>query len=254
MSKTNTGLVEYAKAQLGLPYWYGTFGQVSTKSLLDAKTKQYPSHYTTTRMAKYNSQLGKRVHDCVGLVKGYLWSETPTSAPKYNSAQDVSANGMLSVCRERGSIGTMPEIPGVLVFLPGHVGVYIGGGYVIEARGFAYGVVKTKLVERPWQSWGKCPYLTYSGVGGVSVKSSSSAAKTSNCPYSAPILTIRLGSRGNAVKWAQWQLNRHGANLVVDGTFGELTRMAVLRFQSQNRLVRDGLVGKSTRAALKSTT
>lgn len=24
----------------------------------------------------------KRVHDCVGLIKGYMWSETPTSAPE----------------------------------------------------------------------------------------------------------------------------------------------------------------------------
>ena len=27
MSKTNTGLVAYAKAQLGKPYWWETFGQ-----------------------------------------------------------------------------------------------------------------------------------------------------------------------------------------------------------------------------------
>lgn len=161
MTKTNTGLVEYAKAQLGKPYWYGTFGNMATQSLLTAKTKQYPAHYGSERMSKYKSQLGERVHDCVGLIKGYLWSNTPTSTPQYKSSQDVSANGMIGKCKEWGYIDTIPEIAGLLVWMQGHIGVYIGNGYVIEARGFNYGVVKTKLSARGWKKWGKCPYITY---------------------------------------------------------------------------------------------
>ena len=158
MGKTNTGLVEYAKAQLGKPYWYGTFGNISTAALYKSKKAQYPQQY---QWSCPSNQLNKRVHDCVGLIKGYLWSETATSVPKYNAKQDVSANGMLSVCKEKGSISTMPDIPGVLVFLPGHVGVYIGNGYVVEAKGHAYGVVKTALKGRGWKNWGKCPWITY---------------------------------------------------------------------------------------------
>ncbi len=161
MAKTNMGLVAYAKAQLGKPYWYGTFGNTATESLLSSKKGQYPSHYTSSRMAKYRSQLGKRVHDCVGLIKGYLWSETATASPKYNTAQDVSANGMLKKCTKKGKISTLPEVPGILVFMDGHVGIYIGGGKVIEARGFAYGVVETNLAGRGWTDWGYCPWITY---------------------------------------------------------------------------------------------
>ena len=129
-AKTNYGLVEYAKAQLGLPYWYGTFGQIGTEALYTSKKKQWPKFYKWegTAYNNFSSQYGKRVHDCVGLIKGYLWSETPTSTPKYNSAQDVSANMMRANCRERGAISTMPDTPGVLVFMSGHVGVYIGNG------------------------------------------------------------------------------------------------------------------------------
>lgn len=159
--KTHTGLVEYAKAQLGRPYWYGTFGNKATQDLLERKTAQYPQHYQHARMETYESQLGFRVHDCVGLIKGYLWSDDVNAVPKYNSQQDVSANGMLKKCARRGRISTMPEIPGILVFMPGHVGIYCGDGKVIEARGFHYGVVETKLSERAWENWGKCPWITY---------------------------------------------------------------------------------------------
>lgn len=163
--KTAKGLVEYSKAQLGLPYWYGTFGLKATAGLYAAKKKQYPQYYKWegTPYDNFPSQYGKRVHDCVGLIKGYLWSDSPTSTPIYNMSQDVSANGMLSKCTEKGDIVTMPDIPGVLVFMSGHVGVYIGGGYVIEARGHEYGVVKTALKSRPWKWWGKCPWIDYSG-------------------------------------------------------------------------------------------
>lgn len=100
----------------------------------------------------------------MGLIKGYLWSDSPSSIPKYSAAQDVSADDMLKKCTESGSISTLPELPGVLVFMSRHVGVYIGSGNVIEARGHAYGVVKTKLAGRGWTRWGKCPWITYSST------------------------------------------------------------------------------------------
>lgn len=160
--KTNTGLVEYAKAQLGLPYWYGTFGNIATADLYAYKRNQYPQYYKSWN--DFPTQYGKRVHDCVGLIKGYLWSDTATSKPVYNSKQDVSANGMLSICKEKGKIATMPDIPGVLVFMNGHVGVYIGNGEVIEAQGHENGVIKTKLKSRPWKDWGKCPWIEYQAI------------------------------------------------------------------------------------------
>ena len=162
MAKTSEGLVAYAKAQLGKPYWYGTFGNTASPQLLAAKRKQYPEYYNPDKYRTgWTGQYGMRVHDCVGLIKGYLWSDSPTAAPKYVKAQDVSANGMLKACKIKGKIATLPEIPGVLVFFDGHVGVSVGNGEVIEARGHNYGVVRTKLKSRPWTDWGKCPWIDY---------------------------------------------------------------------------------------------
>jgi len=55
----------------------------------------------------------------------------------------------------------MPEIPGLAVWKDGHIGVYVGGGYVIEASGTSKGVVKTKLTERGFTHWLKIPYISY---------------------------------------------------------------------------------------------
>jgi len=40
--KTPQGLVAHARAQLGLPYWYGCYGQRPTADLADYKRRQYP--------------------------------------------------------------------------------------------------------------------------------------------------------------------------------------------------------------------
>lgn len=156
--KTNLGLVEYCRAQIGKPYWWGTFGQIASESLLRQKSAQYPKYYTSTNFVK---QYGQKVHDCVGLIKGYLWCENANSYPIYNANQDKDVSGMKANCSKRGSLDTMPDIPGVLVFMSGHVGIYVGKGKVIEARGHAYGVVKTNLVGRGWKEWGKLDWIRY---------------------------------------------------------------------------------------------
>lgn len=71
---------------------------------------------------------------------------------------------MLKNCKKQGSIETLPELPGTLVFMTGHVGIYIGNGQVVEAKGHKYGVVQTNLKDRPWSRWGKLNWITYEEV------------------------------------------------------------------------------------------
>lgn len=161
--KNNAGLVLYAKAQVGLPYWYGTFGQKASPTLLNSKRKQYPSYYKAT---DFNTQYNKRVHDCVGLIKGYLWSDTTTSVPKYNASQDLSASGMYNSSTFRGDMSTFPALNGTLVYKKSgnrisHVGIYCVDGYVYEAKGHKYGVVSTKFNKDDWKLWSLCPFIEY---------------------------------------------------------------------------------------------
>lgn len=162
MSKTNSGLIKYAKAQICLPYWWGTFGQTASAALHTAKKKQYPSYYTAS---DFRSQYGKRVHDCIGLIKGYIWSESPTAAPIYNAGQDKSAAGMYAASSVKGKIGTFDNVPGRLIYKGptaariNHVGVYIGNGMLVEAKGHAYGVVMGPFKASEWQFWSQCPFI-----------------------------------------------------------------------------------------------
>lgn len=235
MAKTNKGLVEYAKAQLGKPYWYGTFGQAASKELYEQKKNQYPNYYTTP----YNGTTAK-VHDCVGLVKGYLWCDDPQdSTADYNKAQDVSANGMRTACKTKGEMATMPDVSGLLVFYNNHVGVYIGGGEVIEARGRKYGVVKTKLADRPWTSWGYCPYITYE----VPEQTETGNTVSVNLPV------LKKGAKGDTVKVMQTLLMSKNYNLGgygSDGSFGGATEKALKAYQTDNNLDPDGSCGRKT--------
>lgn len=244
MSKTASALVAYCEAQLGRPYWFGTCGDIASAALFRAKKAQYPGYYTASDFPK---QYGQKVHDCVGLIKGFRWSDSPDAQSKYNAAQDVAVSGLLGQCSKRGSIATMPDQPGVCVFMSEHVGVYVGGGYVIEARGHAYGVVKTKLKDRPWTKWGKPDWITYDTATG----SGSTATRTADKSISVSGTQVALGSNGSAVRKLQILLAGLGYYKgSIDGDFGALTKAAVIAFQKDNGLEQDGIVGAKTWGAL----
>ena len=69
---------------------------------------------------------------------------------------------MIEACTEKGTINTIQNIPGLVLWKENHIGIYMGNGDVIEARGHDYGVVKTKLEDRGWLKWGKLPWVEYS--------------------------------------------------------------------------------------------
>ena len=163
--KTANWLVQYAKAQINRPYWYGCFGQTGSAALYRSKKAQYPSYYTAT---DYASQYGKKVHDCAGLIKGALWCSTVDGTPTYNANEDYNANRFYLNATSKGPISSLPDVPGMLVFKgtdknKNHIGVYIGSDKVIEAKGHKYGVVES-AVSSGWKYWGKCNLINYSNT------------------------------------------------------------------------------------------
>lgn len=170
--KSVAGMIEWAEKALrnGWVYWYGTCGYACTLSLLKSKTKQYPSHYKSSRQAGYKKDVaeGRTCCDCIGLFKSYAWDkdgDIETRGNKYeaNEQPDCSASMALAACKIKGNIDSIPEIPGLAVWnqSASHIGMYAGNGEVIEARGYSYDVCRTKLKDREFVTWGVYPYLEY---------------------------------------------------------------------------------------------
>ena len=70
-------------------------------------------------------------------------------------------------------------------------------------------------------------------------------------PYPEPTKNIRLNSKGNDVRYLQYELNQRGYKLKVDGIAGQLTIGALIDYQKKAGLNPDGIAGSLTRASLK---
>ena len=152
-------------------YMWGTFGMPITNDLITSKAKQYPYNYTTSRINKLKKLVPQDYFgfDCVGLIKGILWgwnadhSKTRGGAIyESNGVPDTNVTGFRKLCTDISSDFSRIEV-GELVFMDGHIGVYVGEGYCIEATLTSKydGVVKTKLDERKWIDHGKCNFIEY---------------------------------------------------------------------------------------------
>ena len=74
---------------------------------------------------------------------------------------DITADQMYEAATEKGELSTIPEIPGLAVWKPGHIGIYIGNGEIIEARGTRNGVIQSSIYDGVFTHWLKIPYINY---------------------------------------------------------------------------------------------
>ena len=164
-TKNATDLVAYAihAWESGWGYVWGTYGNVLTEDLLEYKLEQYPDGVGNYEAFIRANWLNGRTADCVGLIKGYGWLDPETLTIEYgtNGMPDIGANQMYHSASVSGTIDTMPDTPGLAVWFNGHIGVYVGDGYVIEASGTKKGVVKTELEGRGWTHWLEIEYINY---------------------------------------------------------------------------------------------
>lgn len=115
--------------------------------------------------------------DCVCLIKGVLWGWNGNASKTYggagyavNGVPDIGADTMITKC-SGVSTDFSKIVPGEAVWLSGHIGVYIGGGKVIECTpAFKNCVQVTACLNigaisgmngRRWTKHGKLPYITY---------------------------------------------------------------------------------------------
>lgn len=237
----NTEFVNNALKYKGYGYVYGAKGQMYSKAEAERMAKsgsKSESYYLSTCKRWF----GHHVVDCSGLV--YL------ALGKKNMRR---ADGYMESCKVQGSIKTIPEKVGLIVWKSGHIGIYIGNGKVVESRGVAYGVVITNVKDRPWTKWGELPDIDYSQPAPKPAPKPTYYFTLKRALY---WMTKKLGRtasnmHGEDVRAVQNRLNYLGFNCgTADASYGQKTYDAVRSFQKSKKLTVDGVVGKNTCSAL----
>ena len=225
------GKIEYFADRWG--YVYGAQGQLYTRELAAEwgriKRSGKSAAYFTRDCARW---YGRRVVDCSGMIVQAMRAYKPSYGDRSSTTfynRDTS---------ERGPIKTLPEEPGLIVWKQGHIGIYIGGGKVIEARGYKYGVVISELSTQRWTNWGRLKDVEYIDEPAKPV-------------FARELRYRRKMMRGEDVRELQHLLvSAAGQRLTDDGIFGKKTRDAVRAAQRKFGLKVDGIAGKNTITAL----
>lgn len=216
-------------------YIWGTSGQVWTQAKQDKATRDMTVRYG-------QKWVGKRVADCSGLIK---WAYQQHGGDIYHGS-----NTQYNECVETGPLAGKVRIRvGTAVFQNtsgkrGHVGIYNGGGMVIEEHGTKAGIIQSPL--NTWDEWGV-------------LKGSDLSEELWETFDIVPPDTMQKGSKGEVVKWYQRGLVELGYDIgkdktgapLVDGIFGSEMVSVTRAFQSDNGLEADGKAGKKTLAKLK---
>ncbi len=69
-------------------------------------------------------------------------------------------------------------------------------------------------------------------------------------PYTPAYKTLKRGSKGEMVKWLQWELNDRGFSCDIDGSFGPATNVALRAYQISVGQTSDASCGPATRKSL----
>lgn len=208
--------------------------------------------------------------DCSGLIYSYAGGYRVGDAQMGNSSYTGSVSSGI------------PNIHGLGLYQPGHVGVYVGDGMAVDARGDDYGVCYESAYSHNWTIYFKVPGVSYPSTGweefngdyyyyqngeylsntsktidgvtyyfdasGASSKSPSSSSEsssdTSSSSSSSDSGSLKKGSQGSRVEELQQRLYDLGYyNGSVDGDFGEMTEKAFMLFQKTAGLYEDGIAG-----------
>lgn len=169
-------------------YVHGCFG-----APMSAAMKPY--YYTNT---SYNAQPDRQAmiraasadtfgFDCVNLIKGILWGWRGDAKANYggavyksNGVPDINADMMIKQCAMVSKDFSRIEV-GEALYMPGHIGIYIGNGLAVECTPAWKNCVQITAANRTvsgynrrdWVSHGRLPYVSYTGT----VQSQVSAAK-----------------------------------------------------------------------------
>ena len=236
-------------------YIWGTAGVEWTAKKQAQLEKTTDENRANSR--KYGKQwIGHYVSDCSGM---FVWAYKQFGM----SMSHISSNIYKSYCTTKGQLTAdlKHTIPAGCAVFTGqtagnhpHVGLYIGGGEVIEAAGAKSGVIKSKITDKKWTFYGQLKDVNYAdcGIGDPAYYERPSTG-TVQAPAATSKPTLRHGSKGEAVIELQSALVKLGYGLGpcgIDGDYGRATAAAVETFQYDRKIGIDGICGPNTWAEI----
>lgn len=185
--------------------------------------------------------------DCSGLIYSYVGGGARVT------------EDMLYSSPESGYVSNgVPDIPGIALWQPGHVGVYVGGGMAVDARDEISNVCYQSVATKSWVMWFKVAGVSYgTDVGETQVavtkdNDKESDAQTDNeDEYDERAGELSIGSTGAQVNELQERLKELG--YFTDNTtqyFGTVTQGALKEFQTAAGLTATGVLDADTKAAV----
>ena len=230
-------------------YLFGTTGEKVTQSRLDSK---YNSYYAKNGWSReqFNKatagwvKAGKVVCDCQGVEDHYSKSQTNANGNYSKYCTDkglcsrINRPYVLGEALFNGTSSKKTHVGWVCGFMPN------GDVLVMEERGLSYGFVITKMSKRAWKYRGLMTKRYTYNVQQIPPKTDSSEFIFTRI--------LKRGCVGEDVKELKKALLKKGyGNLTLtNGNFYSLTRNVVKKFQHDNGLNVDGIVGERTYSAL----
>lgn len=161
---TSTGLVEYAKTLINTPktiYVVGAYGQLFTSAFLEESCKKFSFNEKNRQFLSVFVNQGYKAYDAKGFIYSYIWGNDPKS---FNEEQYKTESELFESATVKGNIETLPNKPGVLLYIPGHLGIYLGDDKVAESypnNTLGWGVIETNLTDRNWTNWFEYTEIEY---------------------------------------------------------------------------------------------
>ena len=162
-------------------YCLGMWGNPITDSRIASKATQYPEFYTGTKIAELRKLVGKSFYgfDCVCYIKAILWGMRYESKygtiihPSYgsNGVPDFGADSAKKYCTTWSTDFHNIEV-GEILWISGHVGIYIGNGEALECtNAWEQKIQKTNVNSlskankhsRTWTAHGRLKFIEYEG-------------------------------------------------------------------------------------------
>lgn len=185
--------------------------------------------------------------DCSGLIYSYVGGGARVT------------EDMLYSSPESGYVSDgVPDIPGIGLWQPGHVGVYVGGGMAVDARDEISNVCYSAVSSKSWVMWFKVAGVSYDSSSVTNDNQSaentnSSDNSTDTSSQNTADSVLERGDQGTSVNELQERLKTLG--YFTDNTtyyFGSVTEAALMEFQSAAGLSATGVCDEATKNALFS--